>query len=160
MSHWIMATVLVLSNMAWGLNNSFEISVLPVFSAKTIEGENIDYRVLSNGGVVTFFRSGCGYCLLEFPMWQKIRKTFPELMMILVTHNEANWRVSQFLIHHGNPFNYVIDDGHAVLWRMFGASQTPETFLINNHSEVIGHFGYLGKDSQVLLTNIKSGLET
>ena len=151
----IVITLALLSTWSWGLNGSFEIEVLPVFSAKTISGDRVTHHILSNGGIVTFFRSGCGYCLLEFPVWAEVKKHYPDLMMVLVTHNEPHWRVKQFLDHHGNPFDVVIDDSDKMIWRMFGASQTPETFLFDNNLKVKGHFGYLGKQSRPLFNALE-----
>ena len=144
-----------LTTFIWALNGSFDLDVLPVFSAKSLSGGRLTYQVLSEGGVVTFFRSSCGYCLLEFPVWGEIRKEFPDLMMVLIIHKEPKASIQRFLDQHGNPFTHVIVDSDNMLWRMFGASQTPETFVFDKKSRVAGHFGYLGKHPRPLVTALK-----
>ena len=158
MSKW--KTVLMLGLMSvvsftWALKGPFELKVLPVFSAKGLSGDQVTYQVLSEGGVVAFFRSSCGYCLLEFPIWDEIRKEFPDVVMILVTHREDVSSIQRFLDHHGNVFNHVIDDSDNMLWRTFGASQTPETFVFSRDSRVVGHFGYIGKNPRPIVAALK-----
>lgn len=151
----VLSIMVILSSMVWSLSSPFQLETVPVFSAETVTGEMISYKALLHGGVVTFFRSSCGYCLLEYPMWAEVRQQYPDLKMLLITHNEAADKVAAFLQQHGNPFNHVINDSNGVLWRLFGASQTPETFVFNQSGFVTGHFGYIGKRPESLLNNLR-----
>ncbi len=146
--------LVLIASFVVGGNHSFEIKGLPVFVTRTISGEQLTHEVLSKGGVVTFFRSSCGYCLLEYPMWGEVRKQHPDLMMVLVIHKESAQHARYFLDQHSNPFNYVVDDSDSALWRLFGASQTPETFIIDAEAKIVGHLGYIGKGTKVFWSKL------
>ena len=104
--------------------------------------------VLPNS-VLYFFRSSCGYCLLEYPKWIQLRKKYPNVRMIAILHKESLHEARQFFMDHENPFDAVVADPHNQLWNALGAKYTPETFVIKD-GKVDAHLGYMRNGSAIL----------
>ena len=137
------------------------IKRLPPFIAQTIDGESVSQEVLENGGVVVFFRSTCGYCLLEYPTWIKMKLLHKDLPFVMVLHKQSASSIKRFFTTHDNPFDYVIEDSSNALWESFRARSTPESFVFDKHAKLIGHQGYIRGSTAVLeeqLTRVSNAL--
>ena len=138
------------------------IKTLPKFVAQTIEGESVTEEILKNGGVVVFFRSTCGYCLLEYPTWIKMKSLHKDLPFVMILHKQSPSSIKRFFLTHDNPFDYVIEDSSNILWDQFRARSTPESFIFDHKAKLIGHQGYIRGSTAMLeekLNRIKNALE-
>ncbi|MCP8351742.1 TlpA family protein disulfide reductase [Candidatus Synchoanobacter obligatus] len=137
-------------------NGATDAKYLPSFSLESMAGSNMNETVLQDGGVITFFRSTCGYCLLEYPMWKKIRQKYPNIKMVMVLHKQSLSKIKPFFNVHGNPFNHVLADDENQLWDALDATYTPETFVYDKSGTLVGHFGYIRDDGKALDNTLKS----
>ena len=138
----VVAGALLFSIIFWQPEESVIVS-LPDFQAKSMNGEQVNQQVLHKGGFVHFFRSSCGYCLLEHDGWVEFKKRHPDVVVVAVLHKETLAEAEKFFLHHKNPYDFVIDDQDNRLWLALGAKSTPETFIINQLGEVVDHIGYM-----------------
>jgi len=126
------------------------IKTLPSFVAQTADGESVTQDILENGGVVVFFRSTCGYCLLEYPTWIKMKSLHKDIPFVMILHKQSPGSIKRFFSSHDNPFDYVIEDSGNILWERFRARSTPESFVFDQHAKLIGHHGYIRGGTAVL----------
>ena len=122
---------------------------IPSFQNRSMSGELVSDRMLSDGSVLHFFRSGCAYCLLELPLWVKLKKKYPHVKIIAVLHNESLEEAELFFKSNPNPFDDVIDDTDRTLWESLHVQSTPESFVVFE-DKIIAHLGYMRYSTSLL----------
>ena len=151
MKKLIISLIMFLSTAQYvPIRSLLTIKTLPAFIGQTIDGESVTQDIMSKGGVILFFRSTCGYCLLEYPTWIKMHEQFPDVPMVMVLHKQTAQSIKQFFHSHDNPFDYVREDSNNQLWDSFGARSTPESFIFDQQTKLIGHQGYIRGGTAVL----------
>jgi thioredoxin-related protein len=151
MKRWILLCIVFISSAQYiSIKSLMTIKTLPTFTAQTIDDNQASQDIMANGGVALFFRSTCGYCLLEYPKWIEMKAQFPKVPFVMILHKQSAESIKHFFTRHENPFDYVITDDHNVLWEKFGARSTPEAFIFNHQSKLIGHQGYMRSGTAVL----------
>jgi thiol-disulfide isomerase/thioredoxin len=155
----IAGTVICLSILMWVPTSQEDIKTLPRFETIGLTGQVVTEDIFKDGGVLHFFRSTCGYCLLEMPGWRILKRQHPNFKIVLVLHKQTLEEAATYFSGTTWPFDEVIYDLNDILWQTLDAEYTPQSWLINTDLEAIHKFGVMdAKDFQKLDGIIKANL--
>ena len=160
MIKYIMAvTVICLSTLMWMPVPQEGVKSLPQFETIGLTGQVVTQDIFKHGGVLHFFRSTCGYCLLEMPSWRIFKRQHPNFKIVLVLHKQTLEEAATYFSSTTWPFDEVIYDPNDILWQTLDAEYTPQTWLINTDLEAVHKFGVMDiEDFQKLDSMIKASL--
>jgi len=104
--------------------------------------------------VVNLFASWCVACVAEHSIFMEFAKNNPQTQIIGVNWRDKELDAKMWLKKHGNPYNYVIKDSLGKYGIKLGIRGVPETFIVNEKSEIIAHRkGNI--DKGFLINNVK-----
>ena len=124
---------------------------LPEFSTVNLYDENI---ILSSDNIETytlinFFASWCNPCRAEHHLFFKIKKNYPNIYLVGISHKDNPEDSKQYLSEEGNPYSFVGLDQDGRIALEFGVFGLPETFIINNEGKII--FKHMGPLTEKIL---------
>ncbi len=129
-----------------------QLGSIPKFQAMSIDGELVTEDVFSNGGLLHFFRSTCGYCVHEMRHWQQFKADYPEVKLVAVLHKQSLYQARTFFANGIAPFDLVINDPNDLLWKHLQAKYTPQTWLISPRLKVIESYGVMSQEDFLSLS--------
>ncbi len=98
--------------------------------------------------VVNVFASWCIPCREEAPALQQLARA-RGVRLIGIAYKDKPEAVRNFLAAYGNPFEEIALDADGRAGIDWGISGVPESFVIDKHGIVRGHFGPLSQDGLV-----------
>jgi hypothetical protein len=119
---------------------------IPKFEAMSIDGELVTEEIFTDGGLLHFFRSTCGYCVHEMYNWSQYKVDHPEVKLIAVLHKQSLQQAKSFFTNGIWPFDMVINDPNDLLWKHMKAEYTPQTWLISSDLKVIESYGVMSQE--------------
>ncbi|MFQ5877571.1 MAG: redoxin domain-containing protein [Acidobacteriota bacterium] len=105
----------------------------PVFSATDLDGRRIDLASLRGKVVVlNFFDQECPHCDEDLPRLARALAEFRggAVAAIGVTSRDLGGRLRAFLAEHGIDYPVVLDPAREI-FRRYGSTRTPDTFIID-----------------------------
>lgn len=115
----------------------------PLFSAKTLEGEN--FSLLSHRGktvLLSFWTTWCYRCMDEMVFLQRLAQDLSDTVIIVGVSEETEYFGVQDLIHIENlmgqwgiEFPTLIDEGKRV-WDAYGLRVVPTSVIIDHNGRV------------------------
>ncbi len=109
---------------------------------KIIQNKTIDQKI----SLINFFASWCIPCKKEHHLLIKLKKDFPNLVMVGFNHKDKKVDAINFIKDNGNPYNYIGIDKKGEIGLEFGVFGLPETYLVDKSGNIIfKHAGPLTK---------------
>ena len=99
--------------------------------------------------VVNVFASWCIPCHEEAPQLAQLARV-RGVRLIGIVYKDKPQAARAFLARYGNPFERVATDADGRVAIDWGVTGVPESFVIDRHGIVRGHFGPLTPDGMVL----------
>jgi cytochrome c biogenesis protein CcmG, thiol:disulfide interchange protein DsbE len=124
---------------------------LPGLGGQGFDNRGIAPADLAAPGKVTLvnvFASWCIPCREEAPELQQLARA-RGVRLIGIAYKDKPEAVRAFLATYGNPFERVVTDLDGRAGIEWGISGVPETFVLDRHGIVRGHFGPLSQDGLV-----------
>ena len=128
-----LALVLCLSNSACTVPVTAEIGAqAPEFSLPTTSGETLALSDLRGQPVVlTFWTTGCGWCLYQMPFFQAAHEQMgQEVVIVAIDIGESGSLVQQFAEYYGYTFTFALDYDGSVM-SVYNVRGTPTNFFID-----------------------------
>lgn len=129
--------------------NSFAQNEIPSIDVKTLEGETVNIREVSNQDnvvIISLWATWCVPCIKEldaisevYEDWQD--ETNVELIAVSVDDSRTVKRVPSLINGKGWEYNILLDTNND-LKRALGASTVPLTLVIKDNKIVARHSGY------------------
>ena len=120
---------------------------MPIFKVEDLFDENV---IISNSNLskefvlINFFASWCAPCKEEHKFFFKIKKRYPNLLLLGFNHKDKKLDAEEYLTKEGNPYDFVGIDDKGMVGLEFGVFGLPETFLVNKSGIIIyKHLGAL-----------------
>jgi thiol-disulfide isomerase/thioredoxin len=112
---------------------------LPYFITKDIYGEKVDlYQLRGKVVVLNLWASWCGYCVAEFPLFQKVQSD--KVKVIAVCIDEDNERVKHIKDVYSERYGTLdftfIADGHEIQQSITQISAVPVTLFIDTRGVI------------------------
>ena len=109
--------------------------------------QNLNFKNFENQiFAVNFFASWCTPCRAEHHLFFEIKKDYPNVFLLGISHKDNPEDSKKYLNEEGNPYSFVGLDQNGKIALEFGVFGLPETFIINNHGKIIfKHMGPLTK---------------
>ena len=127
---------------------------LPIFSSVNLyrDKENLVSEELKGRyTLINFFASWCTPCKAEHHLFFEIKKEKPELFIFGISYKDHPNDSKKFLKEEGNPYSFVGIDQDGKIGFEFGVFGLPETFIINNKSQII--FKHTGPLTREIIDN-------
>jgi cytochrome c biogenesis protein CcmG, thiol:disulfide interchange protein DsbE len=124
----------------------------PALTLPGLGGPGIAPADLATPGKVTLvnvFASWCIPCREEAPQLAQLARA-RGVRLIGIAYKDRPEAASAFLAQYGNPFERVALDADGRAGIEWGISGVPETFVLDRHGIVRGHFGPLSQDGLVI----------
>ncbi len=101
----------------------------------------------ANYKLINFFASWCTPCRAEHHLFFEIKKNYPNVFLLGISHKDDPDDSKKYLSEEGNPYSFVGIDQDGRIALEFGVFGLPETFIINNEGVIIfKHMGPLTKE--------------
>ena len=101
--------------------------------------------------VVNFFASWCTPCRAEHHLFFEIKKNYPNVFLLGISHKDAPEDSKKYLSEEGNPYSFVGLDQDGRIALEFGVFGLPETFIVNNEGKII--FKQMGPLTEKILND-------
>ena len=101
--------------------------------------------------LVNFFASWCTPCRAEHHLFFEIKKNYPNVFLLGISHKDAPEDSKKYLSEEGNPYSFVGLDQDGRIALEFGVFGLPETFIINNEGKII--FKQMGPLTEKILND-------
>ena len=98
---------------------------------------NFSEDTLEKYTLVNFFASWCSPCRAEHHLFFEIKKNYPNVFLLGISHKDAPEDSKQYLSEEGNPYSFVGLDQDGRIALEFGVFGLPETFIVNNEGKII-----------------------
>ena len=98
---------------------------------------NFSEDTLEQYTLVNFFASWCTPCRAEHHLFFEIKKNYPNVFLLGISHKDAPEDSKKYLSEEGNPYSFVGLDQDGRIALEFGVFGLPETFIINNEGKII-----------------------
>ena len=115
---------------------------------KLSENNNVNFLEDSstNYTLINFFASWCTPCRAEHHLFFEIKKNYPNVFLLGISHKDDPDDSKKYLSEEGNPYSFVGLDQDGRIALEFGVFGLPETFIINKEGVIIfKHMGPLTK---------------
>ena len=124
---------------------------LPKFSTVSLYDDKIKLSSdnIETYTLINFFASWCTPCRAEHHLFFKIKKDYPNLYLIGISHKDNPDDSKKYLSEEGNPYSFVGLDEDGRIALEFGVFGLPETFIINNEGKII--FKHMGPLTEKIL---------
>ena len=99
--------------------------------------------------VVHFFASWCIPCREEAPELAQLAQA-RGVRVIGIVYKDKPADARAFLLQYGNPFENVVQDADGRAGIDWGVTGVPESFVLDHHGIVRGHFGPLTPEGMVV----------
>ncbi len=106
--------------------------------------------------LINFFASWCTPCRAEHHLFFEIKKNYPNVFLLGISHKDDPKDSKTYLNKEGNPYSFVGLDQNGRIALEFGVFGLPETFIINNEGKII--FKHMGPLTKKILENEISAL--
>jgi cytochrome c biogenesis protein CcmG, thiol:disulfide interchange protein DsbE len=123
--------------------------VLPPLDGGTAGIGPKDLAVTGRATIVHFFASWCIPCREEAPELAQLARA-RGVRLIGVAYKDTPGAARAFLAEYGNPFERIGLDATGRAGIDWGITGVPESFVVDAHGIVRGHFGPLTPDGLVL----------
>ena len=109
---------------------------LPQFSTLSLYDENIKLSSddIETYTLINFFASWCTPCRAEHHLFFKIKKNYPNIYLVGISHKDDPEDCKQYLSGEGNPYSFVGLDRDGRIALEFGVFGLPETFIVSNNN--------------------------
>ena len=101
--------------------------------------------------LVNFFASWCTPCRAEHHLFFEIKKNYPNVFLLGISHKDSPEDSKQYLSEEGNPYSFVGLDQDGRIALEFGVFGLPETFIVNNEGKII--FKQMGPLTEKILND-------
>ena len=101
--------------------------------------------------LVNFFASWCTPCRAEHHLFFEIKKNYPNVFLLGISHKDGPEDSKQYLSEEGNPYSFVGLDQDGRIALEFGVFGLPETFIVNNEGKII--FKQMGPLTEKILND-------
>ena len=101
--------------------------------------------------LINFFASWCTPCRAEHHLFFEIKKNYPNVFLLGISHKDAPEDSKKYLSEEGNPYSFVGLDQDGRIALEFGVFGLPETFIINNKGKII--FKQMGPLTEKILND-------
>ena len=101
--------------------------------------------------LINFFASWCTPCRAEHHLFFEIKKNYPNVFLLGISHKDAPEDSKQYLSEEGNPYSFVGLDQDGRIALEFGVFGLPETFIVNNEGKII--FKQMGPLTEKILND-------
>ena len=129
-------------------NNLPKFEIIDLFNNNNkLSSDDFSNKIL----IINFFASWCAPCKEEHPVLLKLKKLYPELIIIGIDHKDINSNAINFLENLGNPYHYVGIDENGNIGLKFGVLGLPETCLTNGRGKII--YKHLGPLTEKIVKN-------
>ena len=98
---------------------------------------NFSEDTLDKYTLVNFFASWCTPCRAEHHLFFEIKKNYPNVFLLGISHKDGPEDSKQYLSEEGNPYSFVGLDQDGRIALEFGVFGLPETFIVNNEGQII-----------------------
>ncbi|SMM99933.1 Thiosulfate sulfurtransferase, rhodanese [uncultured Candidatus Thioglobus sp.] len=117
--------------------------MVPSFTSKTLNGEIINSKSLSNQAtLIHFWATWCGICALENDNIQALSKDYRVLNIAMQSGTDAE--LKKYSAEHDMRLDNMINDNSGSLARLFGVRATPSSFFVNPKGEIqFSEVGYV-----------------
>ena len=112
---------------------------------------NFSEDTLEKYTLVNFFASWCSPCRAEHHLFFEIKKNYPNVFLLGISHKDAPEDSKKYLSEEGNPYSFVGLDQDGRIALEFGVFGLPETFIINNEGKII--FKQMGPLTEKILND-------
>ena len=112
---------------------------------------NFSKDTLEKYTLVNFFASWCSPCRAEHHLFFEIKKNYPNVFLLGISHKDAPEDSKQYLSEEGNPYSFVGLDQDGRIALEFGVFGLPETFIVNNEGKII--FKQMGPLTEKILND-------
>ena len=112
---------------------------------------NFSEDVIEKYTLVNFFASWCTPCRAEHHLFFEIKKNYPNVFLLGISHKDAPEDSKKYLSEEGNPYSFVGLDQDGRIALEFGVFGLPETFIINNEGKII--FKQMGPLTEKILND-------
>ena len=112
---------------------------------------NISEDTLEKYTLVNFFASWCTPCRAEHHLFFEIKKNYPNVFLLGISHKDSPEDSKQYLSEEGNPYSFVGLDQDGRIALEFGVFGLPETFIVNNEGKII--FKQMGPLTEKILND-------
>ena len=112
---------------------------------------NFSEDTLEQYTLVNFFASWCTPCRAEHHLFFEIKKNYPNVFLLGISHKDAPEDSKKYLSEEGNPYSFVGLDQDGRIALEFGVFGLPETFIINNEGKII--FKQMGPLTEKILND-------
>lgn len=104
----------------------------PDFSLLTTSGDTLALSDLRGQPVVlTFWTTGCGWCLYQMPFFQAAHEQMgQEVVIVAIDIGESGSLVQQFAEYYGYTFTFALDYDGSVM-SVYNVRGTPTNFFID-----------------------------
>ena len=127
----VMSTVM--SSSCCAVKVSAEVGAqAPDFSLLTTSGDTLALSDLRGQPVVlTFWTTGCGWCLYQMPFFQAAHEQMgQEVVIVAIDIGESGSLVQQFAEYYGYTFTFALDYDGSVM-SVYNVRGTPTNFFID-----------------------------
>ena len=112
---------------------------------------NFSEDTLQKYTLVNFFASWCTPCRAEHHLFFEIKKNYPNVFLLGISHKDSPEDSKQYLSEEGNPYSFVGLDQDGRIALEFGVFGLPETFIVNNEGKII--FKQMGPLTEKILND-------
>ena len=98
---------------------------------------NFSEDTLEQYTLVNFFASWCTPCRAEHHLFFEIKKNYPNVFLLGISHKDAPEDSKKYLSEEGNPYSFVGLDQDGRIALEFGVFGLPETFIINKEGKIV-----------------------
>lgn len=142
-------------------NHIIKDNQAPLFKAKTIKRKAFSLeKALEDGPVIiNFWATWCTPCIDEMQALKKIKKELKKkkITVVSISIDEINKlsKVKSMVKKYRFPFK-IIHDSNKDIYRLFGASNVPATYIINQNQDIMyQHIGFNKEAKDACLDTIK-----
>lgn len=144
---FVMVILVIFVIRAWQ-QQDLVIGMVPSFTSKTLSGDIVNSKPLSNQAVlVHFWATWCGVCGLENDNIQALNGDNYRVLNIAM-QSGTNAELKEYAKEHNMRLDNIINDNSGALATLFGVRATPSSFFINSKGRIqfieVGYVTTLG----------------
>lgn len=91
---------------------------------------------LNQAWLLNVWASWCTGCFVEHPEFIRLKKDYPNVVLIGLNYKDTTEQAQAWLSQYGNPYDAVVEDNSGRLGLDWGILGVPETFLIDAQGRV------------------------